>query len=93
MSLPSGESADDPAINGTDHKNSKKEAFLIGSTREGRYLFWGMFACIGRWSSQFILNGAGKTLRVRAYCLAFLKFGKIPAVEIHSRASKEFGQW
>lgn len=33
MSLPSSESADDPAVNSVDHTNSKKEAFLIGTLK------------------------------------------------------------
>ena len=35
MSLPLSESADDAAVKSTEHRNSKKEAFLIGTQRRG----------------------------------------------------------
>ena len=41
MSLPWGESADDPAMNGIDHRNSKKEAFLMGITGEEAVIVFG----------------------------------------------------
>ena len=48
MSLPFSESANEPAVNSTEHMNSKKEAFFIGThTRKGRLLTLGIKGICG----------------------------------------------
>ena len=42
MSLPFSESANEPAVNSTDHMNSKKEAFFIGTHKKRAVLTLGI---------------------------------------------------
>lgn len=62
MSLPSSKSVDDPAINGRDHRNSRKEAFLVGSTGEPLPVL-GRVHCIEGCSGQVIPGKTSGTLR------------------------------